>query len=95
MSNRKVHIRANKLTGTNAPKALCASRQIGNGLVIYNGRNTYANMGSEIVSIRDAAKLPRETVCAHCEVIALERRNAERKANGKAPVADWREGFTE
>lgn len=92
MTARKVHIRANKAE-THAPMALCATRIVGNGTVRYNNRRSYAFMASEIVSIKEAALLPQNEVCAHCSELALSFRNKIRAKNGKTLVNDWREGY--
>lgn len=86
MSNRKVHIGANKAHTL----ALCASRPGAIGKVRPNSRTTYKVMDSEIVSMRKAATLPHEVLCAHCANNALQFRNKMRKDRGLKPVSDWR-----
>lgn len=85
----KVHIRSNTAE-SNIAKALCATTFLRNNKVRYNSRTTYAHMASEIVSLREAAALPADQLCAHCAEKALWFRNRVRAKNGKAPVADWR-----
>lgn len=71
----KIHLRANKLTGTNEARALCASRSIGGGKNVANARSTYVEMGSEIVDWATFKTLPAAQRCAHCTTAALAKRD--------------------
>ena len=95
MTDRKVHIRANVLTGNNVAYSLCSARPTGNGQVRRNSRSSYQFMASTIVSINEAAANYEDSeICAHCAAIAVERRNVQRKAKGWEPVSHWREKLT-
>jgi hypothetical protein len=93
MSTRKIHLRANKLTGDNYAFARCAARPASNGQVRRNTRATYQFMASEIVSFEEFAATPAKDRCAHCMDIGLQARNRQRKAKGLAPVATIFEGM--
>lgn len=72
----KTHLRANKLTGTNEARALCASLLV-NGKVKSNKRETYRFMASAIVGFDDYCTLDTAERCAHCDAAipaASERR---------------------
>lgn len=76
----KVHLRANKLTGTNRPVALCAALSI-NGKIHTNKRTTYRFMASEVVGFEDFKATPDRERCAHC-CAALPAHNVKRVALG-------------
>jgi hypothetical protein len=63
----KIHLRANKLTSTNAPLALCAAKPKNNGKLTNNARSTYRFMASEIVSYDDYKNTQISDRCAHCQ----------------------------
>lgn len=83
----KVHLIANKLTGTNVAYALCASQPVGNGKVRRNSRSSYQFMASEIVDEASFKATPAADRCAHCVEQYLIKRNKRRAAKGWAPVA--------
>jgi hypothetical protein len=85
----KIHIRATAPTAANL-YSLCASKPSSDGRVQANSRATYRFMSSEIVSMREAATLDPNTLCAHCVEMALEFRNRMRKARNMPPITDWR-----
>lgn len=87
MANRKIHLIANKLTGTNVAYALCASKPVGNGKVRRNSRSSYQFMSSEMVDIEGFKETPAADRCAHCVEQYLIKRNKARAAKGWAPVA--------
>lgn len=82
----KIHLRANKLGGTMAPFAICASKQTGNGKVNFNSRSTYKYMASEIVDFETLRGVPSANRCMHCMDIALRRFNVRRRKEGLEPV---------
>lgn len=88
----KIHLRANKLTGNNAPIATCAARMSSPGKVKFNTRRTYRFMASEIVSRAEFAAVADKDRCAHCMDMGLKLRNAMRKAEGLAPLSSIFEG---
>lgn len=82
----KIHLRANKLTGENRARSICASKVV-NGKVYNNSRATYRFMASEIVGLDEFKNLPENDRCAHCMEAGLIKRNTERRAKGLAPVS--------
>lgn len=82
----KIHLRANKLTGDNKARALCASKSIGNGKTINNSRSTYRFMTSEIVSPEEFRATPIADRCAHCLQAGLTKKNAQRREKGLPPT---------
>lgn len=82
---RKIHLRVNKLTGSNQPMANCASRGTGNGKLTNNNRATYRFMTSEVVGINDFINVPSADRCAHC-VAELPYLNARRARLG---LPEW------
>ena len=78
----KVHLRANKLTGTNAAVALCAARTIKGGSKIgANRRATYVCMASEIIGYDEYKLRASKDRCAHCDN-AMAAHNTKRVALG-------------
>lgn len=88
-ATRKIHLRANKLTGENSALALCATRSIGDGKCRTNARTTYRYMASEIVGPVEFRDTPAADRCAHCSDRGLVVLNRQRAAKGKAPVASF------
>lgn len=88
MTARKIHLRANKLTGSNEPIAICASQFNAAGKVIGNKRTTYRYMASEIVGRTEFKDVASADRCAHCMDMGLAMRNSHRKRNGLAPLAN-------
>lgn len=82
----KIHLRANKLNGTNRAFAVCASKQVGNGKVNFNSRSTYKYMASEIVDFETLRGVSKADRCAHCMDIGLQRLNVRRRNEGLEPV---------
>lgn len=82
----KIHLRANKLTGENEARALCASKSLGNGTNSNNSRNTYRFMASEIVSPEEFRATPIADRCAHCLQAGLTKKNAQRREKGLPPT---------
>lgn len=82
----KVHLRGNKALNGQAEMAICATRSIGNGKVVYNDRSTYARMSSKIVGYVEFKDTPAANRCAHCMEEGLIRKNMARKAKGQ-PLA--------
>jgi hypothetical protein len=76
----KIHLRANKLTGTNRPVALCAAKDVG-GKIHANKRETYRFMASEIVGYDDYRNIDTKQRCAHCDG-AMPAHNVKRVALG-------------
>jgi hypothetical protein len=92
---RKIHLRANKLTGTNAPRAICATKMTAAGRCASNSRATYRFMASEIVGFPAFREVPAADRCAHCVDAGLTVRNKLRARNGFAPVARIDDAFTD
>lgn len=92
---RKIHLRANKLTGANRAKAVCASYRTPDGRCRSNNRGTYRFMASEIVSFKDFITLPSSDRCSHCVDNGLVIRNRIRKERGFTQVACIDAAFTE
>lgn len=86
MANSKVHLIANKLTGTNVAYALCASKPAGKGLVRRNSRSSYQFMSSEMVDEATFKATPAADRCAHCVEQYLIKRNKNRAAKGLKPI---------
>lgn len=86
MANRKVHLIANKLTGSNVAYALCASKPVGNGKVRRNSRSSYQFMASELVPLEGFKATPAADRCAHCVEQYLIKRNKARAEKGWKPV---------
>ncbi len=77
---RKIHLRSNKLTGTNRAIALCVARSVA-GKIKTNRRMTYKFMASEIVGYADYVNVPSKERCFHCDSL-MEAHNAKRVALG-------------
>lgn len=95
MANRKIHLRANKLTETNRAKSFCATKMTANGKCRSNDRDTYRFMASEIVSFNEFRNVASADRCAHCVDMGLAIRNRIRKERGFAPVAKIDDAFTD
>lgn len=77
---RKIHLRSNKLTGTNRAIALCAARSAGDKIKT-NRRTTYKFMASEIVGYDDYVNVPSKERCFHCDSL-MQAHNVKRVALG-------------
>ena len=95
MANRKIHLRANKLTETNFAKAVCASYRTPDGRCRSNNRATYRFMASKIVGFKDFREVPAADRCAHCVDNGLVIRNRIRKERGFAQVTSINDAFTD
>jgi cellulase/cellobiase CelA1 len=85
-SKMKTHLRINKLTGINAPIAVC-SGFAKNGKIRLNNRNTYADMTSPIVGLTEFVATEEKQRCVHCVTEGLNWRNRQRKAKGFPPIS--------
>ena len=94
MANRKIHLRANKLTETNRAKPFCATKMV-NGKCKSNNRDTYRFMASEIVSFLEFREVADIDRCAHCVDMGLTIRNRLRKDKGFAPVTKINDAFVD
>ena len=56
-----------------------------------NNRNY--KYGLKVASVKDFRKVPGEGRCAHCELIYLQKRNAQRRAKGLDPVSSPFDGL--
>lgn len=95
IANRKIHLRANKLTETNRAKPFCATKMTANGKCKSNSRQTYRYMASEIVGFKEFREVAPADRCAHCVDAGLIIRNKLRKAKGFAPVNKIDDAFTD
>ena len=91
----KIHLRANKLTETNSPRAVCASYRTPDGRCKFNNRDSYRFMASEIVGFLKFREVPSADRCAHCVDNGLVIRNRIRKERGFAPVDNINDAFTD
>lgn len=87
MSDRKTHLRRNKLTGSNSPVSFCASRGIGGGKMVRNTRSSYQFMASAIVGWDDF--MASDNQCMHCIDMGLAGINQQAREKGMPPFADW------
>lgn len=94
MANRKIHLRANKLTETNRAKAMCSTKMV-NGKCKSNSRDTYRFMASEIVGFLTFREVSPAERCAHCVDMGLSIRNRLRKDKGFAPVTNINDAFVD
>lgn len=88
----KIHLQANK-GERREPMAMCSTRRNSDGTVRNNGRQTYVGMRSDIVKFDAFKAAPAMNRCAHCCDILLERRNIQRKKEGKIPVNHYNQGW--
>ncbi len=92
MSQRKIHLRANKLNGTNEARSFCSTVMV-NGKCHYNNRSKYRFMASEIVSFKEFREIEPSKRCAHCVDNGLITRNKLRKMRGLEPVTNINDAF--
>lgn len=95
MANRKIHLRANKLTETNSPRSVCSSFRTADGKCKFNGRDKYRFMASEIVGFMQFREVPAADRCAHCVDNGLIIRNRIRKERGFTQVTSINDAFTD
>lgn len=88
---RKIHLRQNKIDEGQTPRAVCASRSVGNGRSVPNSRQNYRFMSSPVVGMTEFLATASTNRCTHCLDMGLAWINRVRAKKGLAPVSSWAE----